>query len=148
MGMSGGMRRNATQRDAMLRSATFFSLLLSCRHCSSNRGRKERQQDERVDALLRRLGRPAGLSRVNARGRVKKKKGVAPPHLPDSYLHVYTTWKKGRGQRKNATRGGCPVGGESRRPRKREKEGKERMQKRVSGGVSEVELRKSVARER
>ena len=93
MGMSGGMRRNATQRDAMLRSATFFSLLLSCRHCSSNRGRKERQQDERVDALLRRLGRPAGLSRVNARGRVKKKKGS---RLPTFQTHTSTCIPRGK----------------------------------------------------
>jgi len=35
VGMSGGM----------LRYATFFSLLLSCRCCSTNRGRKERRQD-------------------------------------------------------------------------------------------------------
>lgn len=64
---------------ATLRYATFFSSLLSCRRRSSNRGRKERQKGERLDALLRRLGRPAGFSRVNARGRVKKKRGRASP---------------------------------------------------------------------
>lgn len=79
--------------------------------------------------MLRRLGRPARFTCADARGRVKKKKGVAPPHSVHSYFHVYTTWKKGRGQRKKAAHGGRRVGGRMRyevaetgRERRREKD--------------------------
>lgn len=71
--------RDATGRDATLRDVLFFAPFLPPRRCSSNRGRKERQKNERVDVLLRRLGRPAELSCVNARGRLKKKRGRASP---------------------------------------------------------------------
>lgn len=67
-----------TRRDATLRDVLFFAPFLPPL-LFQPRGRKERQKDERVDALLRRLGRPAGLSRVNAGGRLKKKRGRTSP---------------------------------------------------------------------
>lgn len=118
---------DATGRDATLRYATLFSLLLSCRRCSSNRGRKQRQKDERVDALLRRLGRPAGLSRVNTRRQVEKKGS----HLPTFRTHTSTCTPRGKKDEASVKKrrvGGCSVGGEreSRRPRKGGKEGREK----------------------
>lgn len=137
-----------TRRDATLRYVTLFSLLaVSYRRCPSNRGKEERQKVGRVDALLRRLGRPAGFTCADARGRVKEKKGVAPPHPLDSYFHVYTTWKKGRGQRKKAARGGR-VGGRGVRDERAAEEGRKRRErkgcsKRMSGGVREAQQGKT-----
>lgn len=71
--------RDATGRDATLRDDLFFAPFLPPLLSLPPGGRKERQKDERVDALLRRLARPAELSCVNARGRLKKKRGRASP---------------------------------------------------------------------
>lgn len=77
----GWTRRGYGWRDATGRDATFFSLLLSCRRYSSNRGREGR--DKRTKGWTRYCvvseRRPAELSRVNARGRLKKKRGRASP---------------------------------------------------------------------
>lgn len=124
-----------TRRDATLRYVTLFSLLaVSYRRCPSNRGKEERQKVGRVDALLRRLGRPAGFTCADARGRVKEKKGS---RLPTLWTHTSTCIPRGKKDEASVKKrrvGVALVGGVCETSGRLRKGGKEGREKDVAKG--------------
>lgn len=136
-----------TRRDATLRNVLCFAPFLLLLLLFQPREERERQKNERVDTLLRRLGRPTKLSCVNTRGRLKKKGS----RLPTFWIHTSTCTPRGKKEVSVKKRRVGVTGWWGVRVEAVEKGRERRREKDVGkgvGGVCEIQLRKPVARER